>query len=142
MHWQRPCPFWRRVVRELGQGIEPLSCAEVIEDMDVTDSLAQLEFSGNKTSPAIYSHAPGMANLPSVVDMLAKVHASRKLLVIPDASEAIPDGDFIVRRASGVPPVFLAGGTVCLPLDRRWLVVHSPNVSRVIWRIGFRASGR
>lgn len=130
-------PFWRRVVRELGRGIELLPCAEVIEDLDVVDSLAQFDFSGNKTSPAIYSHVPGMANLPSVVDLLAKVHASRKLLVVPDGSESIPDGDFIVRRASGMPPVFLAGGTVCLPLERRWIVVHSPNVSRVIWRIGF-----
>ncbi len=130
-------PFWRRIVRELGQGIESLSCAEILEDLDVTDSLSQGDFSGSKKSPAIYSHAPGVANLPSVVGMLASVHASRKLLVIPEASEAIPDGDFIVRRASGVPPVFLASGTVCLPFDRRWLVVHSPNVSRVIWRIGF-----
>jgi len=49
----------------------------------------------------------------------------------------VPDGDFIVRRAVDVPPVFLAGGSVCLPWRRRWLVVKSPNVSRVIWRIGF-----
>ena len=130
-------PFWRRIVREFGRGIEPLPCAEIMEDLDVTDSLAQFDFPDHKNRPAIYSHAAGIANLPSVADILAKVHASRKLLVVPDTSETIPDGDFIVRRASGVPPVFLAGGIVCLPLDRRWLVVDSPAVSRVIWRIGF-----
>jgi hypothetical protein len=130
-------PFFRRAVREIGQGIEPLPCAEAIEDLESTDSLAEFEFSGRKNNPAIYSHSPGRADLRSVVDVLAEKHASRKLLVVPDASEAIPNGDFIVRRDSDAPAIFLAGGYVCLPLDGRWLVVESPNVSRVIWRIGF-----
>lgn len=130
-------PFWQRVVRELGHGIRPLPVAEVLEDVDVVDSLAQSAFPGHKTSPAIYSHAAGLADLPGVANALATVNASRKLLVVPDAADTLPEGDFIVRRASGAPPVFLAGGTVCLPLDGRWLVVDSPNVSRVIWRIGF-----
>jgi len=130
-------PFWRRVVREMGQGIEPLSCEEVIEDLEATDSLAQFEFSGQKSHPAIYSHRPGIANMADVANVLTRVPASRKLLVVPDGSAPVPDGDFIVRRAVDVPPVFLAGGSVCLPWRRRWLVVKSPNVSRVIWRIGF-----
>lgn len=130
-------PFWRRVTREIGRGIAPLASEEVLEDLDDIACLTQAEFAHQQEHPAIYSHQPGMADLADMARMLTRVPASRKLLVVPDGSQTVPDGDFIVRRAADLPPVFLAGGTVCLPLDRRWLRVHSPNVSRVIWRIAF-----
>lgn len=130
-------PFWGRVTREMGQGIELLSCEEIIEDLDAIACLSQGEFSNQKDFPALYSHRPGMADLADMAQLLTRVPASRKLLVVPDGSQTVPDGDFIVRRAADLPPVFLAGGSVCLPLDGRWLLVPSPNVSRVIWRIAF-----
>ena len=43
----------------------------------------------------------------------------------------------IVRTSSNCPAVFVGGGTVCIPYRGKWLAVNSPNVSRVVWRIGF-----
>ena len=36
-----------------------------------------------------------------------------------------------------MPEVFMAGGHLCLRYGGGWIVVRSPNVTRVVWRIGF-----
>lgn len=50
---------------------------------------------------------------------------------------SIGTGDYIVRTSPNCPSVFVAGGTVAVPYRGKWLAVPSPNVSRVVWRIGF-----
>ena len=57
--------------------------------------------------------------------------------MLTESSGSVGTGDYIVRTSPNCPAVFVAGGTVCLPYRGKWLAVPSPNVSRVVWRIGF-----
>lgn len=130
-------PFWRTVLREFGRGIDPMPCEEAIEDLEHFESLSDIPLKGAKQFPAIYCHSPALGPLEPAVEMLKGIEAGRKLLVIPDAYTQVVEGDFILRRSTACPPVFVGGGRVCLPHGKRWVVVDSPNVSRVVWRIAF-----
>ena len=130
-------PYWGRVVAEMTQGIEALSCDDLLDDLDRFDDLSAIPITGAKHLPAIYSHHSKIgASRPGIVT-LKKLVASRKLLVLAEESETEPVGDFIVRTSPNCPAVFVGGGTICLPYGGKWLAVQSPNVSRVLWRIGF-----
>jgi hypothetical protein len=129
-------PFWARVESEFGGGLEVLSCDELVEDLDQVDDLTTLTPAGAKHLPAIYSHSRILGPSRPGVAALRKVTASRKLLVLPEEAE-VAAGDCIVRTSANCPPVFVGGGCVCVPYRGKWLAVSSPNVSRVLWRIGF-----
>jgi|GEM_PF-927052 len=130
-------PFWKRVIDEFGAGIDVISCDEVIEDLDTYHDLTAIPISGTGSLPALYCHSfPSGAAAPGIA-MLQGVQASRKLLVLSDPATPGSDGEYIVRTSTDCPPVFIGGGHVCLPYQGRWIAVESPNVSRVLWRIGF-----
>ena len=133
----RTMPFWGRVLGEFGRGVSELTCDEVLDDLDRYDSLPAVPLTGAKSLPAIYSHHPALGAARPGIDTLKNTTASRKLLVLTESSGSVGVGDYIVRTNPNCPPVFVAGGTVCVPYRGKWLAVPSPNVSRVIWRIGF-----
>ena len=139
-------PFWGRVVNELAQGIECLSCDEVIDALERFDDLSSIPFAEAKQLPAIYSHQPRIGAARPGIETLNRIVASRKLLVLGAEPEVTPSGAVIVRgkdqngrwpREENCPVMFMGGGRVCLPYGGKWLAVESPNVSRVLWRIGF-----
>lgn len=70
-------------------------------------------------------------------DRLHTLDASRKLLVVNKADPIATHGDVIVRQGRDNPQVFMAGGHLCLRYGEGWLVVRSPNVTRVVWRVAF-----
>jgi hypothetical protein len=130
-------PYWGRVVNELAQGMECLSCDEVIDDLERFENLQAIPFVGAKHLPAIYSHHSRIGTARPGIDTLRNLVASRKLLVLEQESETVAAGNIIVRTSPKCPAVFAGGGLVCLPYNGKWLAVKSPNVSRVLWRIGF-----
>lgn len=130
-------PFWGRVVNELAQGIECLSCDEVIDDLERFDDLSSIPFTGAKHLPGIFSHHSRIGASRPGIDTLKNLVASRKLLVLAEESGSVAAGDCIVRTSPNCPAVFVGGGSICLPYGGKWLAVKSPNVSRVLWRIGF-----
>jgi hypothetical protein len=130
-------PFWRRVISEFGDGMDVISSDEAIEDLDAHDEITAIPLFGTKGLPALYCHSRQSGTPGPGIEMLKKLEASRKLLVLPDPTTQVEDGDFIVRRSTNCPPVFVGGGHVCLPYRDRWIAVDSVNASRVLWRIGF-----
>jgi hypothetical protein len=130
-------PFWRRVLGEFGQGVSEMTCEDLLDDLVQFGDLSSVPVTGAKNLPAIYSHDPRLGTARPGIDALKNTAASRKLLVLPEAAASVGAGDYIVRTSPNGPPLYLAGGTVCLPYRGKWLAVHSPNVSRVVWRIGF-----
>jgi len=128
-------PFWGRLLEEFGRGVESNSCNAIFAGVEQWDSLSNLLVEGVKNLPAIYSHQPWIGDVSAGVQRLNAVEASRKLLVsAAEVSEV--SGDFIARTSASSPPVFLAGGKVCVPYQGKWFAVDSPNASRVIWRVG------
>lgn len=130
-------PYWGRVVTEMAEGIEALSCDDLLDDLDRHDDLTSVPLAGAKNLPAIYSHQPRTGAARPGIEALRKAVASRKLLVLAEGADTGPSGDFIVRTSPNSPAVFVGGGMVCVPYGGKWLAVKSPNVSRVVWRIGF-----
>lgn len=130
-------PYWGRVVSEMAEGIEAMPCGDLLDDLDRYDDLSSVPLAGAKNLPAIYSHQPRTGSAGPGIEALQKVGASRKLLVLAEGGDTGPTGDFIVRTSPNCPAVFVAGGTICVPYGSKWLAVKSPNVSRVVWRIGF-----
>jgi hypothetical protein len=128
-------PFWERVVHEVSGAVDVMSCEEAIDGVKRFD-LASMEIAGTNSFPAIYCHARSLGPLEPGVELLKGTPASRKLLVLPDAVPSV-EGDFIICKNNDCPSLFIGGGHVCLPFRGKWLAVDSPNVSRVIWRIGF-----
>jgi hypothetical protein len=125
------------VLGEFDKGVSELACDELLDDLGRFDDLSSVPFNGAKNLPAIYSHHPMLGTARTGIGVLRNVVASRKLLVLTESSASLGAGDYIVRTSPNCPAVFVAGGTVCLPYHGKWLAVSSPNVSRVIWRIGF-----
>jgi hypothetical protein len=130
-------PFWGRVLGEFGQGVSELTCEELLDDLDQFGDLSSVPLVGAKNLPAIYSHHARLGAVRPGVEALKTTAASRKLLVLTEGAASVGAGDYIVRTSPNCPPLFVAGGTVCLPYRGKWLAVPSPNVSRVVWRIGF-----
>jgi hypothetical protein len=130
-------PFWGRVLSECGRGIDLLPAEEVLGKLEQADDLGAIPFGGAAHLPALYSHQPNLGPSAPGVAVLRSIKASRKLLVLPDKAARVDAGDAIVRTAASCPPVFAGGGLVCVPYRGKWLVTTSPNVSRVLWRIGF-----
>jgi hypothetical protein len=133
----REMPFWRRVVTEFGAGIKLLDAADVLEKLTWADTPGALPATEAKHLPALYSHDPALGTAKPGVEALKRLTATRKLLVTHDAEPKIGQNDIIVRTGSNCPPVFAGGGYVCVPHRGRWVGVNSPNVTRVLWRIGF-----
>jgi hypothetical protein len=130
-------PFWRRVVSEFGVGINLFDAGGVIEKLTWLDHPGALPTTEAKHLPALYSHNPALGSAKPGVEALKRLTATRKLLVTHDEEPKIGQNDIIVRTGSNCPPVFAGGGNVCIPLRGRWVAVNSPNVTRVLWRIGF-----
>jgi hypothetical protein len=133
----RTMPFWGRVLGEFGEGVNELTCDELLDDLNQYDDLSSIPLVGATNLPAIYSHHPGLGIARPGIEALKATAASRKLLVVTEGAASVGAGDYIVRTNPHCPPLFMAGGTVCLPYRGKWLAVPSPNVSRVVWRIGF-----
>jgi hypothetical protein len=130
-------PYWGRVVTEMAEGIETLSCEDLLDDLDHYDDLSSVPLAGAKNLPAIYSHAIDFSTVSKGIRALQKVDATRRLLVTAFDKTLSVDGGIIVRSSPNCPAVFVGGGTVCVPYGGKWLAVNSPNVGRVVWRIAF-----
>lgn len=134
---RKTMPYWGRVVSEMTEGIEAMSCGDLLDDLDRYDDLSSVPLAGAKNLPAIYSHAIDFSTVSKGIRALQKVDATRRLLVTAFDKTLSVDGGVIVRTSPNCPAVFVGGGTVCVPYGGKWLAVNSPNVSRVVWRIGF-----
>jgi len=130
-------PFWGRVLNEFVEGMECVTCDKVIDRLERFADIPSIPLTGTKNLPAIYSHQPGVGSARPGTDTLKNLVASRKLLILPKGAVAAGSGDYIVRTNSDCPSVFIGGGSVCIPYGGKWLAMQSPNVSRVLWRIGF-----
>ena len=130
-------PFWKGVLREFGDGIDSILCDEVLEELECVDSLGDVRLEAKKGFPAIYCHTADRNSLLLGTELLKRTEGTRKLLVVPDSYTQIEDGAFIIRRSTKCPSLFLGEGKICLPFAKKWVVVDSPNASRVIWRIAF-----
>jgi hypothetical protein len=86
-----------------------------------------------------HSHHESAGTPGPGLDLLRRLDASRKLLVMPGAENGAGVDDVIVRQPTRMdnPAVFVGGGHVALPHRGRWVVVKSPNASRLVWRVGF-----
>ena len=130
-------PFWKRVLGEFGDGIYSMPCSDVLSVVEQSSSLADVQLVGATDYPAIYCHLKALGSVELGTDKLKKIQASRKLLVLPEPHSGSVEGDYIVRQNAGCPPLFVGGGHVCIPFRGKWIVVPSPSVSCVLWRIGF-----
>lgn len=130
-------PFWRSFLGEFGRGIDRLPCSDFFDGFERVGDLAQFSHGGRKDMPAIYSHTTECGPVRAGADRLGGVEASRKLLVMDRADPIAAKGGVIVRQGRDNPAVFMAGGRLCLKYGDGWLVVRSPNVTRVVWRIAF-----
>jgi DNA polymerase III delta prime subunit len=129
--------FWRSFIGEFGRGVSPLPCSELLDEFEVIEDLSSFTDIGRKDLPAIYSHSTECGPIRFGEERLSGVDASRKLLVLDKAIPTAARGDVIVRQGRDNPGVFMAGGKLCLRYGNGWLVVRSPNVTRVVWRIAF-----
>lgn len=130
-------PFWRRVIAELGERVNCLRVDELVSNLEQVETPRDLSLDDGQHHRAIYSHHQSLGSATPGIRALRELQAGRKLLVLPPESTDIDAGGAIVRRQSRCVPVFMAGNTVCVPYRGKWLAVRSPNVSRVIWRVGF-----
>ena len=136
-HLATAYPFWKAMAGEIGHGMSLLPCSDLLDDFPIIPDLAQFPDTGRKDAPALYSHSPRCGPAQDGADRLLQVAAARKLLVTDEATTVAVKGDVIVRQSKGVPDLFMAGEHIGLRYDGGWLVVRSPNVARVVWRIAF-----
>ena len=130
-------PFWKSFMREFGTGVSPLSCSDLLDDFERIGDLGSFDCRGQKDLPAIYSHSARRGPIKSGAQRLNEVVANRKLLVSDSVNPLEAEGDFIVRQSKDSPELFMAAGQLCLRQGDGWIVVRSPNVTRVVWRIAF-----
>jgi AAA domain/Topoisomerase DNA binding C4 zinc finger len=129
--------YWSRMLSEFDEGVDLLTVEEVVDDLQQMDTLAAIACNGAADLPALYCHHRSLGSPDAGITHLRRVKASRKLLVLPEERAPPAGADIIVRGSPDCPPVFVCGGLVCVPYRKKWLVVRSPSVSRVVWRIGF-----
>ena len=130
-------PFWASFLREFGQGVSLLPCSDLLGDIETIGDLGRFDDPGRKDLPAIYSHSSRCGPVGPGAETLGSVLASRKLLVTEQVTPLGSCGDTIIRQGRDNPEVFMAGGHLCLRYGNGWLVVPSPNVTRVVWRVAF-----
>ena len=70
--------FWKMVLREFGNETDPVSCDEVLEDLQQVNSLAAIGLETKKGFPAIYSHSNDGEPLLTGLGLLNRTQASRK----------------------------------------------------------------
>lgn len=129
-------PFWERLLHRWDD-ISVCGADQILDEPTPFDSIQALIGDGKmKGIPSIASYRPNGEPLAKWTALLTAVESPRRLLVIPSKQAVV--GSFIVREDTDSPPLFLAQGYVCLPMEGGWSVTRSPNVGRVIWRIGFK----
>ncbi len=95
---------------------------------------------GDPGQPALYSHGDSKDSIEEYAGILAKAKATRKLLVAPEDCDIEQCGDAIIRFKKDnedLPQLMAIGGVIHIPYRGGWLAMKSPNVCRVLWRIGF-----
>jgi len=129
--------FWSRVLSELSRSIDVVNFDQATNMIRHYSQLRDIPITGSNSFPAIYSHHGKVGGTEFGIELLRNTTANRKLLVLDSEPLDPPMGDYLIRSKPGYPPLFIGGGSICLPENGRWLVVDSPNASRVLWRIAF-----
>ncbi len=128
--------YWQRLLRELGRGITVTSAASTLGALPTYADIGSLPLVGASDQPALFSARERRAERNAGSRRLRELPASVRLMVRSNVT-SVGDGNYIVRKSTDSPTVFLAGGRICLPLGDRWCSLPSPNACRVVWRIGF-----
>jgi ssDNA-binding Zn-finger/Zn-ribbon topoisomerase 1 len=128
--------FWKRLLDRWDE-ISVYGADQILDEPQPFEAIGGF-IAENKMKgvPSIASYKSDGIPLTKWTALLSAVESPRKLLVLPTKQQV--GGAFIVREDSDSPPLFLAQGYICLPLEGGWSVTRSPNVGRVIWRIGFK----
>jgi len=135
----RESPFWRKLLREFGDGAQLCPASDLLDQPLRPDELAGLlgDHAVGIESPGIYSHGENSDQLASFLDILGRSTATRRLLVLPNAGREAGIPDCVVRHDEDLPPLLVSNGHVAVPFGGGWLATRAPNVARVVWRIGF-----
>jgi hypothetical protein len=130
--------FWDRVVSEFGRGLDHVAAGELLGRFRRPELPVESAMDRPLGHPALYCHAARLGSDTPGVEALRLIPATRKLFVTPNSENPhVATDSFIVRTSTDCPPVFAAGGWLCLPWNGQWVVVNSPNASRTLWRVGF-----
>lgn len=129
-------PFWEKLLDKWND-VSVYSAAEIFDAPSPFSSI-ELAISQHMPTgiPSICSYRPDGIPLERWTKLLTAIASPRKLLILPTRQPI--DGGFIVREDSDSPPLFVGNGYLCLPVEGGWTITYSPNVGRVIWRIGFK----
>jgi len=128
--------FWRRLIGEWNTGLHVYPAEEILDETYPVNKLQQiLGYEPDTSIPAICSCGSERESLPLIASLFDAIKSPRKLMVMGQKQPV--SGNFIIREDALCPPLFTGQGYLCLPLGSEWLAVRSPNVSRVLWRIGF-----
>ena len=129
-------PFWKRLL-DKWDDVSVYGAAEILDDPSGFAGIREIIGQNiEKGIPSICSYRPNAVPLTQWTSLLASIESPRRLLVVPKKEPVA--GGFIVRQADDSPPLFVAHGYLCLQMADGWTVTRSPNVGRVIWRIGFK----
>jgi hypothetical protein len=131
--------FWKRFFREFGDGVRFCPAGDLLDEpLQPGELSASLDHDATEVeSPSIYSHSEFEEDLDTFVGLLRGAKATRKLLVLPEEHEKVELPDCVVRYTTNLPALLVANGHVVIPYGKGWLGTKSPNVARVVWRIGF-----
>jgi AAA domain len=128
-------PYWKRLL-DRWDDITFSKAGDILDPpQSFADLATQLRAGHHKGIPSICSWSPDDGPLSDWSGLLGDVDSPRKLLVTQSASAV--SGPFVVRQDDDSPSLFVGQGHICLPVEDGWHITVSPNVGRVIWRVGF-----
>lgn len=135
----RESNFWKRFFSEFGDGVRLCPASDLLDDPIEPGELRALfdKDASEVESPGIYSHSQFEEDLETFTGLLEGTKTTRRLLVLPEEHGKIEVPDCVIRHAANLPALLVANGYIVLPYGKGWLVTRSPNVARVVWRIGF-----
>lgn len=135
----RESEFWKRLLGEFRDGVRECPACDLLDEPRRPADLEELTASdiSEVESPGIYSHHHFEEELGTFTRLLGSARATRRLLVLPEDHDRIDLPDCVVRHASNLPPLLVLNGHLAIPFGNGWLATRSPNVARVVWRIGF-----
>lgn len=135
----RESTFWMRFFSEFGNGVRFCPAGDLLDDPLQPGELSALldQDATEVESPGIYSHSEFEEDLDTFTGLLGRTKATRRLLVLPKEHGKVELPDCVVRYTANLPSLLVANGYIVLPYGKGWVATKSPNVARVVWRIGF-----
>lgn len=127
--------YWKELLLQFDQSIQAYSASDIVSPVPWSDVKEQLRSSGSLHKPVMICTEANGDELDSICKMATELKGSRKVVVAKTQPPLL--GDYIARTNEDCPPLMAAGDVLAIPLDKQWLYVNSPSVTKVIWRIGF-----